>query len=558
MQQSKTVQGYNQRPRPTPFAPPQSAGIVPLPPQAMRPPPPVTPTQVRNGQQAALPDPNARPPPAQSHKPTHPLNVQQEHAHANLFMLTENSNRADLNCYGSPLALKPHQLAVLNRLMAQIENNIKNSHKLGILKDKAGSGKTFCILAFMMAEKMKASSEHRTNIVVVPLNIYTQWKEAIDQINDNASAPLTYTDFTDYAAVASLYHGTLNKYSDILITVPMYSDVIVQACDTARIQVDRIVYDEADSIEWCIREQGRAKFIWFVSASFVKVPRAYADRVESLSPLQIASSSVFCDPTFVDTVWQLPEPKINRAKCTSTYVDVVLRPLLNVEQLERVNAGDYHELPFNSSAKIPTTDKQAVENMVESCETQVAATQPILDQMQTKIKSMGNNPERTAFMEQITSTKQHIEKHQQALDTLNNNMKSVTKHTSSDKLKGVVQILKSVPAGAQAIIYSKYMQTFETLTEMLDDAGIKHCQLDAGTITDIDRIVKKYQKGEIPVFLAVSSLMGAGLNLEMTTDVIFLHKMSAMMDSQVRGRGQRPGRTSKLRVWYMLHDNEIV
>lgn len=506
--------------------------------------------------QSQLPDPNARPPPPQPHTSQQPLKLQQEHAQANIFMLTESSPRADPNCYGSPLALKPHQLAVLNRLM-EVEKNNRNSHRLGILKDKVGSGKTFCILALMMAEKLKTPGQPRTNIIVVPLNIFTQWKEAIDQLNDNATAPLTYTDFTDYSSVASLYHGTLNQYSDILITVPMYSDVIVNACETARIVVDRIVFDEADSIEWSIQQQCQAKFIWFVSASFTQIPKAYASRVQQLNNVQIAGSAVWCDPDFVDTVWKLPPPKINRAKCKSTYIDQVMRPLLDPEQLERVNAGDYHNLPYNSLSKVPSSDKQAVEYMIESCETQITSTQPIIDQLQLKLKSMGNNPERTVMLDQLNTTKQHVEEHERALKVLKENMQAVKQHQSSDKLKSVLQILKSVPAGAQAIIYSKYTQTFEPLAEMLSDAGIKYCQLNAGTIEDIDKIIRQYAKGEIPVFLAAAGLFGSGLNMAHTTDIIYLHAMhDAMMDKQVTGRGQRPGRTSKLRIWYMLFDNE--
>jgi hypothetical protein len=47
------------------------------------------------------------------------------------------------------------------------------------------------------------------------------------------------------------------------------------------------------------------------------------------------------------------------------------------------------------------------------------------------------------------------------------------------------------------------------------------------------------------------------MNLENTTDVVFLHKTNLSMKHQVIGRAQRPGRTSQLKVWELLHGNEI-
>jgi len=47
------------------------------------------------------------------------------------------------------------------------------------------------------------------------------------------------------------------------------------------------------------------------------------------------------------------------------------------------------------------------------------------------------------------------------------------------------------------------------------------------------------------------------MNLQNTTDIVLLHKTNASMKDQVIGRAQRPGRTSQLRVWELLHCNEV-
>jgi hypothetical protein len=53
-----------------------------------------------------------------------------------------------------------------------------------------------------------------------------------------------------------------------------------------------------------------------------------------------------------------------------------------------------------------------------------------------------------------------------------------------------------------------------------------------------------------------SSLYGCGMNLQNTSDIVLLHKTNVTMKEQVIGRAQRPGRTSQLKVWELLHGNE--
>ena len=50
---------------------------------------------------------------------------------------------------------------------------------------------------------------------------------------------------------------------------------------------------------------------------------------------------------------------------------------------------------------------------------------------------------------------------------------------------------------------------------------------------------------------------GAGLNLQMATNLIIYHEFRNIdLKSQVIGRAQRPGRTCPLTVTYLKHKNE--
>ena len=46
------------------------------------------------------------------------------------------------------------------------------------------------------------------------------------------------------------------------------------------------------------------------------------------------------------------------------------------------------------------------------------------------------------------------------------------------------------------------------------------------------------------------------MNLENSSDIIFVHKMNKDMEKQVIGRAQRLGRKSKLNIIYLLYENE--
>ena len=55
-----------------------------------------------------------------------------------------------------------------------------------------------------------------------------------------------------------------------------------------------------------------------------------------------------------------------------------------------------------------------------------------------------------------------------------------------------------------------------------------------------------------------AQFFGAGMNLQMATDIIMYHRFTKEMEEQIIGRAQRLGRSinEPLNVYYLLHDNE--
>ena len=61
-----------------------------------------------------------------------------------------------------------------------------------------------------------------------------------------------------------------------------------------------------------------------------------------------------------------------------------------------------------------------------------------------------------------------------------------------------------------------------------------------GSSGRINNILKQFRRSEDKqVLLLNAKQFGSGLNLQMTTDIVFFHRMSADMEKQVIGRGQR-------------------
>jgi hypothetical protein len=111
--------------------------------------------------------------------------------------------------------------------------------------------------------------------------------------------------------------------------------------------------------------------------------------------------------------------------------------------------------------------------------------------------------------------------------------------------------------GLKVIIFSDNGRVFDKVGELLSGLGIRCAELNGGTIAAIDRDVGGYTRGDTRVLMCNSGLYGCGANLEMTSDVIFLHRTKPHMYEQVVGRAQRPGRATRLRVHELLHENEL-
>ena len=142
-------------------------------------------------------------------------------------------------------------------------------------------------------------------------------------------------------------------------------------------------------------------------------------------------------------------------------------------------------------------------------------------------------------------------------DEMINNIKNGIKYINKSKLQFVEHFLMTKTHKNSKIIFcSQFPKIFDDLTKLLKKYNIKFIELDNGNIDEISENVFEYNYGNIHVLLLNSNLFGCGLNLQITTDILFLHKTQHELQTQIIGRAQRPGRKNKLAVWFLMHENE--
>ena len=128
-----------------------------------------------------------------------------------------------------------------------------------------------------------------------------------------------------------------------------------------------------------------------------------------------------------------------------------------------------------------------------------------------------------------------------------------------DNLEYILTSRRSENPNMKVLIFSEYQRTFENIAKVLTKQEFKYSRI-AGTTATINNLVTKYKSNTpdaINCLLLNAEFCASGLNLENTTDIIIMHKMSTEKMTQIIGRGQRPGRTSTLRVWKLFYDTEM-
>ena len=129
-------------------------------------------------------------------------------------------------------------------------------------------------------------------------------------------------------------------------------------------------------------------------------------------------------------------------------------------------------------------------------------------------------------------------------------------HPENDKCTNLRNILRRMTPESKFLIFSAHETVFIQITDILHEMDITF-EILKGNQYVINHCVECYKNGKNQVLLVNPRNYGSGLNLENTTDIILFHKFDTEIEHQVIGRAQRIGRKAPLRVWYLVHENEM-
>ena len=231
----------------------------------------------------------------------------------NINNLNSTHNKYNLHESRYKIKLHPHQLTLLQACI-NFENEkifLKNRQhivdnynvgdndyirtNMGVIGDKVGSGKSYVILALILENKCISNSQvesyglnnifinitspletYKTNLLVIPHNLFYQWKNYITNITNDPNFKYKLICRKRDLQEFILDTKKLNDYDLILVTDTNFK-VISNLILVNNIKINRLIFDEIDSLNIPNNKKLNSNFYWFITASYTNLlfPRGY-------------------------------------------------------------------------------------------------------------------------------------------------------------------------------------------------------------------------------------------------------------------------------------------
>ena len=123
-----------------------------------------------------------------------------------------------------------------------------------------------------------------------------------------------------------------------------------------------------------------------------------------------------------------------------------------------------------------------------------------------------------------------------------------------DKMDVLIELIQKKPNGS-FMIFANFAETFDKIQIKLNEIDVKYHILK-GQASTVDKYINDFKEKKVQVLMLNAQYFGAGMNLQMTTDLVIYHRFTKEMEEQIIGRAQRLGRKTPLNVYYLIHENE--
>eukprot|EP00798_Chlamydomonas_sp_ICE-L_P025492 gene25492-11148_t len=462
------------------------------------------------------------------------LEYVEEHEVLTDASLTDDSPTDDPPKCGR-VALWKHQSAMLRRChcieaygrkLRIITRNAEKNDKsveiaVGIMNDPPGCGKTFVMLALL------ASEPDSVNLVVVPPNLHHQWVEAAERYLPQS---FPRTTIVEYSQTIMLYTDAekVFKKNRLIITTTTFVDSISSALAN-HTPLDRVIVDEVDTAIYCFRHIPPCHRMWFLSASFK--PSQLLHLNFSISGVDIGGLVCRCEHSFMTKCHGLDvPPETTLIRVPDGDISLFLG-LHDAHTITLMNALDIDGAKARVLGLYKSDRAASVRELAILYLTNLDRLACIPGVRRRTYKSLRM---RAKVLRKRLSAPPGPSGDSGKLDAFDAFFRRSEKDGDWDG-----------DAVKKCIIFSDADAIFYKVVEpRLDRAGIGYVTLQGGTVLKNEQAVYAYRNDPaVRVLLLNSAKDGCGLNLEVTTHILLLHRTAEALVEQVVGRAQRPGRT---------------
>ena len=488
------------------------------------------------------------------------------------FILNEKSPR-DITPAGCGIKLWPHQEAMLHRVRV-IESTgylCKTEHTdasiarymdkhdapkaqdvcLGVMNDPPGSGKTYAILSHIWSDSINSGP----TIIIVPQNIYAQWRQSIEIVFKNTPDKCLFS--TSYADVMAIYGNPtqVNNYKVILLQ-DSFAEAYLKVLNDNNVGVCRIVIDEVDIMDKFVCSSVKTKFVWLMSASYRNQTR--------LGPYHIGNHCNVvckCDDQFVKKSLNLPDPISRIIKCDDEHIQM-FKDILTDSQMSALNAGDHniiHRMMNKSGLVTPHIYKEVSAHYADYLYKKTDTLEEMEELLKKSVIINDDGGASEKAQNILINKINDLRRIRKNYNILKGRLDSVADFTILDyKEKYLYNEFLNDMNGGQTkwLIFNDNSNVLIKYQEFLQTQGIKSAMLDGGNQRLIEKTIANYKEGDVQVLLLNSMIEGAGMNLENTTHLLFMHKTAEKFIGQVVGRAQRYGRKTPLNIIMLFNKNE--
>lgn len=511
-------------------------------------------------------------------------------------MLEQSSPKLDVH---SNIRLFPHQQAIVHKLI-EMEQKPRKKTFVGVLRDPPGSGKSFPLLAMILHEKRMFKKTQ--NLLVIPHNIHEQWLKYIKEF----SSELNAISLMNFGQITSLnFEAGLLFEFDIFITTSTFYPMIASTLKDLQTEMNRVILDEIDSISFFTSSEIPSKSVWLVSASAQLTKDGfYAEHAQK--------NAIMCDPLFIKRSINLQPPIVTPHACGNEFVQILQQDV--VKDIKAVYANDFTKFKFTYLRNEYITNPKELLSAIfrDKCIALLSTIESIvLLERGIKYQTYLNDPytkkvnKREKLKADITNIinltvrrkcpfccdnfaekKSRVRtpccttticrecmvdwllkiqkcprcceplKEEALLDDKDDVAPVPPRSNERDKMEQFEEILKKEVQreNFRILIFSDYAGTFLRVNDILDKHNLSHAGIEGNQYT-MNKAISDYQTGNKPILLVDSQAYGAGMNMEMTTAVIIMHKTERQ--EQVIGRAQRLGRTSQLHIHHLNYPGEF-